>query len=137
MIRRPPRSPRTDTLFPYTTLFRSSPLPGLYIVATPIGNLGDISARAAAVLARADLIAAEDTRVTAPLLSHLGLRLKMTPYHAHSDERPRADPVSRLVDQVVVLLSPAVTPLFSDPRHILLPLPPPSAALRCGIVCVF
>ena len=50
----------------------NSPLPGLYIVATPLGNLGDISARAAAVLARADLIAAEDTRVTAKLLSHLG-----------------------------------------------------------------
>src|SRR3546814_14735939 len=99
MIRRPPRSTRTDTLFPYTTLFRSmpdstmskSPLPGLYIVATPIGNLGDIGARAAAVLARADLIAAEDTRVTAKLLSHLGLRIKMTPYHDHSDERTRAD----------------------------------------------
>ncbi|MDP3783590.1 MAG: SAM-dependent methyltransferase, partial [Sphingopyxis sp.] len=53
----------------------NSPLPGLYIVATPIGNLGDITARAGAMLARADLIAAEDTRVTAKLLSHLGLRV--------------------------------------------------------------
>src|SRR3546814_6235557 len=82
-----------------------SPLPGLYIVATPIGNLGDIGARAAAVLARADLIAAEDTRVTAKLLAHLGLRIKMTPYHDHSDERARADLVARMADNVVVLRS--------------------------------
>src|SRR3546814_9797676 len=54
-----------------------SPLPGLYIVATPIGNLGDIGARAARTLASADVIAAEDTRVTAQLLSHLGLRVPM------------------------------------------------------------
>jgi len=92
-------------------------LPGLYIVATPIGNLGDISARAAAVLARADLIAAEDTRVTAKLLSHLGLRIKMTPYHDHSDERARADLVARMADEVVVLVSDAGTPLISDPGY--------------------
>src|SRR3712207_8249216 len=67
MIRRPPRS----TLFPYTTLFRSLP-PGLYIVATPIGNLSDLSPRAASVLASADLIAVEDSRVTAKLLNHIG-----------------------------------------------------------------
>src|SRR3546814_180192 len=91
-----------------------SPLPGLYIVATPIGNLGDIGARAAAVLARADLIAAEDTRVTAKLLAHLGLRIKMTPYHDHSDERARADLVARMADNVVVLVSDAGTPLISD-----------------------
>jgi len=94
-----------------------SPLPGLYIVATPIGDLGDIGARAAAVLARADLIAAEDTRVTAKLLSHLGLRIKMTPYHDHSDERTRADLVARMADQVVVLVSDAGTPLISDPGY--------------------
>ena len=92
-------------------------MPGLYIVATPIGNLGDISARAAAVLARADLIAAEDTRVTAKLLSHLGLRVKMTPYHDHSDERARADLVARMADEVVVLVSDAGTPLISDPGY--------------------
>lgn len=92
-------------------------MPGLYIVATPIGNLGDISARAAAVLARADLIAAEDTRVTAKLLSHLGLRIKMTPYHDHSDERARADLVARMADEIVVLVSDAGTPLISDPGY--------------------
>ncbi|SNS79780.1 16S rRNA (cytidine(1402)-2'-O)-methyltransferase [Sphingopyxis indica] len=95
----------------------NTPLPGLYIVATPIGNLGDIGARAAAVLARADLIAAEDTRVTAKLLSHLGLRIKMTPYHDHSDERARADLVARMENQVVVLVSDAGTPLISDPGY--------------------
>ncbi len=92
-------------------------MPGLYIVATPIGNLGDISARAAALLARADVIAAEDTRVTAKLLSHLGLRVPMTPYHDHSDERVRAALVERMASEVVVLVSDAGTPLISDPGY--------------------
>jgi 16S rRNA (cytidine1402-2'-O)-methyltransferase len=94
-----------------------SPLPGLYIVATPIGNLGDISARAAATLASADVIAAEDTRVTAKLLSHLGLRVPMTPYHDHSDERARAALVARMENEVVILVSDAGTPLISDPGY--------------------
>ena len=94
-----------------------SPLPGLYIVATPIGNLGDISARAAATLASADLIAAEDTRVTAKLLAHLGLRVPMTPYHDHSDERARAALVARMESEIVVLVSDAGTPLISDPGY--------------------
>ncbi len=94
-----------------------SPLPGLYIVATPIGNLGDITARAAATLARADVIAAEDTRVTAKLLSHLGLRVPMTPYHDHSDERIRTALVARMTNDVVVLVSDAGTPLISDPGY--------------------
>ncbi|WP_067182573.1 16S rRNA (cytidine(1402)-2'-O)-methyltransferase [Sphingopyxis granuli] len=94
-----------------------SPLPGLYIVATPIGNLGDITPRAAALLARADVIAAEDTRVTAKLLSHLGLRVPMTPYHDHSDERARAALVARMETDVVALVSDAGTPLISDPGY--------------------
>jgi 16S rRNA (cytidine1402-2'-O)-methyltransferase len=94
-----------------------SPLPGLYIVATPIGNLGDISPRAAATLAAADVIAAEDTRVTAKLLSHLGLRVPMTPYHDHSDERARAALVARMEREIVVLVSDAGTPLISDPGY--------------------
>ena len=92
-------------------------MPGLYIVATPIGNLGDISARAAATLAAADVIAAEDTRVTAKLLSHLGLRVPMTPYHDHSDARARAALVARMEREVVVLVSDAGTPLISDPGY--------------------
>src|SRR3546814_5776713 len=63
------------------------------------------------------LIAAEDTRVTAKLLAHLGLRIKMTPYHDHSDERARADLVARMADNVVVLVSDAGTPLISDPGY--------------------
>ncbi|NIJ35810.1 16S rRNA (cytidine1402-2'-O)-methyltransferase [Sphingopyxis panaciterrae] len=92
-------------------------MPGLYIVATPIGNLGDISARAAATLAAADVIAAEDTRVTAKLLAHLGLRVPMTPYHDHSDERTRAALVARMADEIVILVSDAGTPLISDPGY--------------------
>ena len=92
-------------------------MPGLYIVATPIGNLGDISARAATTLASAGVIAAEDTRVTAKLLSHLGLRVPMTPYHDHSDERTRAALVARMSQEVVVLVSDAGTPLISDPGY--------------------
>jgi len=92
-------------------------LPGLYIVATPIGNLGDIGARAAKTLAAADVVAAEDTRVTAKLLSHLGLRVPMTPYHDHSDERTRAALVARMESEVVVLVSDAGTPLISDPGY--------------------
>ncbi|MBL9070280.1 MAG: 16S rRNA (cytidine(1402)-2'-O)-methyltransferase [Sphingopyxis sp.] len=99
------------------SIITHSPLPGLYIVATPIGNLGDITARAAATLAAADVIAAEDTRVTAKLLSHLGLRIPMTPYHDHSDERTRGALVARMADEVVVLVSDAGTPLISDPGY--------------------
>lgn len=92
-------------------------MPGLYIVATPIGNLGDITPRAAKTLASAGVIAAEDTRVTAKLLSHLGLRVSMTPYHDHSDERTRAALVARMEQEVVVLVSDAGTPLISDPGY--------------------
>lgn len=117
-----------------------SPLPGLYIVATPIGNLGDIAPRAAKTLASADVIAAEDTRVTAKLLSHLGLRVPMTPYHDHSDERTRAALVARMEREIVVLVSDAGTPLISDPGyklvrdaraagHLVTTLPGPCAAI--------
>ena len=90
---------------------------GLYIVATPIGNLGDVSARAADVLARADLIAAEDTRVTAKLLRHLGLKRPMMPYHDHSDEAARARLIARMATGSVALVSDAGTPLISDPGY--------------------
>lgn len=99
------------------SIISKSPLPGLYIVATPIGNLGDIGARAAATLASADLIAAEDTRVTAKLLAHLGVKVPMTPYHDHSDERTRAALVARMEQEIVVLVSDAGTPLISDPGY--------------------
>ncbi|MBX9813646.1 MAG: rRNA (cytidine-2'-O-)-methyltransferase [Proteobacteria bacterium SG_bin5] len=90
---------------------------GLYIVATPIGNLGDLSPRAAQVLAAADLIAAEDTRVTARLLQHLGVKRPMTPYHDHNADAVRPGIVARLGREVVALVSDAGTPLISDPGY--------------------
>jgi 16S rRNA (cytidine1402-2'-O)-methyltransferase len=89
--------------------------PGLYIVATPIGNLGDLSPRAADVLARADAIACEDSRVTGGLLRHIGIKRPMIPYHDHSAERVRDDLVARLGQQAIALVSDAGTPLISDP----------------------
>ncbi len=89
---------------------------GLYLVATPIGNLGDISRRALDVLRRADRIACEDTRVTRKLLSAEGIATPVTTYHDHSGARERR----RLLDAVaageaVALVSDAGTPLVSDP----------------------
>jgi 16S rRNA (cytidine1402-2'-O)-methyltransferase len=92
-------------------------LPGLYIVATPIGNLGDISKRAADILGAADLIAVEDSRVTAKLLRHLGIKRPMMAYHDHNADRMRPGLIARLSSQVVVLVSDAGTPLISDPGY--------------------
>ena len=91
--------------------------PGLHIVATPIGNLGDLSERAAETLRRADRILVEDTRVTAKLLHHIGARVPMTRYDDHSsaDERDRI--VAKLGEQAVALVSDAGTPLISDPGY--------------------
>ena len=91
--------------------------PGLYIVATPIGNLGDLSARAADVLARADVIAVEDSRVTAGLLRHIGVTRPMTPYHDHNAEGVRPGLVARMGTEAVALVSDAGTPLISDPGY--------------------
>jgi len=90
--------------------------PGLYIVATPIGNLGDLSARAADVLARVDLIAAEDTRVTGKLLKHLGISTPMVAHHAHNEAQGAARLVERLAQgSRIALVSDAGTPVISDP----------------------
>ncbi len=89
--------------------------PGLYIVATPIGNLGDLSPRAAQVLAGADIIAVEDTRVTAGLLRHIGTKRPMTPYHDHNAEHVRPQLIARMAGEIVALVSDAGTPLISDP----------------------
>jgi 16S rRNA (cytidine1402-2'-O)-methyltransferase len=91
--------------------------PGLYIVATPIGNLGDLSPRAAAVLAGAGVIAVEDSRVTAKLLHHIGIKRPMVPYHDHNAEGVRPGLVARMGSQAVVLVSDAGTPLISDPGY--------------------
>jgi len=91
--------------------------PGLYIVATPIGNLSDLSPRAADILARADLLAVEDSRVTAKLLAHLGVKRPMTAYHDHNADRVRPDLVARMAAEAVALVSDAGTPLISDPGY--------------------
>jgi 16S rRNA (cytidine1402-2'-O)-methyltransferase len=88
---------------------------GLHIVATPIGNLGDLSPRAADTLRRADRVLAEDTRVTAKLLAHIGAKVRMTRYDDHSSEAERERLVSRLADEAIALVSDAGTPLISDP----------------------
>lgn len=91
--------------------------PGLYIVATPIGNLGDVSARAIAVLGAAAVVACEDTRVTGGLLHHLGLKRSMLAYHDHNADRVRPGLIARLGGEVVALVSDAGTPLISDPGY--------------------
>jgi len=91
--------------------------PGLYIVAGPIGNLSDLSPRAAEILRAADVVAVEDTRVSARLLRHAGSDRPMVPYHDHSDERVRARLIERMGNEAVALLSDAGTPLISDPGY--------------------
>ncbi len=91
--------------------------PGLYIVATPIGNLGDLSPRAAATLSGADAIAVEDSRVTGKLLRHIGIKRPMVPYHDHSGEHVRAGLIARMASEAVALVSDAGTPLISDPGY--------------------
>jgi 16S rRNA (cytidine1402-2'-O)-methyltransferase len=89
--------------------------PGLYIVATPIGNLGDLSPRAADILLNADLVAVEDSRVTAGLFRHLGKKGRMTPYHDHNADAVRPGLVARMSSEAIALVSDAGTPLISDP----------------------
>lgn len=115
--------------------------PGLYLVATPIGNLADTSLRALAVLARASLIAAEDTRHSQKLLSHFNIKAELTPYHEHNAERERPKLLERIAaGDAVALISDAGTPLVSDPGYKLVrealeaglmvtSIPGPSAAL--------
>jgi 16S rRNA (cytidine1402-2'-O)-methyltransferase len=115
--------------------------PGLYLVATPIGNLSDISLRGLSVLARAQLIAAEDTRHSKKLLSHFGIGGELTSYHEHNAAKERPRLLARLRAGVsVALISDAGTPLVSDPGYKLVrealdeglmvtSIPGPSAAL--------
>ncbi|HEX7853021.1 MAG TPA: 16S rRNA (cytidine(1402)-2'-O)-methyltransferase [Sphingobium sp.] len=91
--------------------------PGLYIVAGPIGNLSDLTPRAAEILRLADVVAVEDTRVSAKLLRHAGSERPMIPYHDHSDERVRQRLIERMAGEAVALLSDAGTPLISDPGY--------------------
>jgi 16S rRNA (cytidine1402-2'-O)-methyltransferase len=89
---------------------------GLYLVATPIGNLRDITLRALEVLAAADLIACEDTRVTRKLLDRFAIATPLTPYHDHNAAEARPKLIARLAEgSAIALVADAGTPLVSDP----------------------
>ena len=93
------------------------PLPGhLYVVATPIGNLADLTERSRALLAAVDLVACEDTRTTGALLTRLGVRRELFPYHEHNEREAAAELARRLAAGAsVALVSDAGTPGLSDP----------------------
>lgn len=91
--------------------------PGLYIVATPIGNLGDVSRRAIEVLSGCAVVACEDTRVTGKLLHHLGIKRPMRRYDDHASDAAREKLLGDMMAMPVVLVSDAGTPLISDPGY--------------------
>src|SRR5262245_52424923 len=92
--------------------------PGLHLVATPIGNLRDITLRALETLAAADLIACEDTRVTRKLTGRYGIGTPLTAYHEHNAESVRPKLLARIAaGEAVALVSDAGTPLISDPGY--------------------
>jgi len=115
--------------------------PGLYLVATPIGNLGDITLRALATLVQADVLYCEDTRHSGVLLAHFSIARTMRPYHEHNAERQRPRILAELAaGKSVALISDSGTPLVSDPGykvvrealdagHQVMSLPGPSALL--------
>jgi 16S rRNA (cytidine1402-2'-O)-methyltransferase len=115
--------------------------PGLYVVATPIGNLADVTLRALSILAGVDLVLCEDTRVTRKLLDRYGLRPALLAYHEHNAAAVRPRVLARLDARAsVALVSDAGTPLVSDPGyklvaaaiaagHRVIPVPGASAAL--------
>lgn len=119
--------------------------PALYIVSTPIGNLGDITVRALETLAGASVIACEDTRVTGTLTHRFGLKTPLMPYHEHNADRQRPKILETLErGEAVALVSDAGTPLISDPGyrlvrdvveagHKVIPIPGASALLA-GLV---
>ena len=92
--------------------------PGLYLVATPIGNLADITLRALATLARADVIYCEDTRHSRTLVAHFGIHRPLRPYHEHNAEEQRPRILADLERGArIALISDAGTPLVSDPGY--------------------
>jgi 16S rRNA (cytidine1402-2'-O)-methyltransferase len=120
----------------------------LYVVATPIGNLGDVTARALEVLAKVDLVAAEDTRVTGRLLAAKGLRKPMLSYRAPVERRALPRLLGALADGDVALVSDAGTPTVSDPGqklvaaaweagHTVVAIPGPSAVAAAVSVAGF
>ncbi|MEM1198450.1 MAG: 16S rRNA (cytidine(1402)-2'-O)-methyltransferase [Pseudomonadota bacterium] len=122
--------------------YSATPLqPGLYVVATPIGNLGDITIRALATLAAADVIYCEDTRISRRLTERYGISTRLSPYHDHNGDKVRPEILAQLeAGAAVALISDAGTPIVSDPGYKLvrasldrgfdvIPLPGPSAPI--------
>ena len=144
---RPVDQPTTDVFANSSDGITTSKLAaGLYIVATPIGNLGDITLRALEVLNSVKLIACEDTRHTGKLLTRYGIRTRRTAYHEHNAQRARPA-LLRLLQggNAIALVSDAGTPLISDPGYRLvseaiaaqisiIPVPGPSAPLAALVV---
>ncbi|WP_068081922.1 16S rRNA (cytidine(1402)-2'-O)-methyltransferase [Novosphingobium rosa] len=91
--------------------------PGLYIVATPIGNLGDITMRGVEILRGVSAVACEDTRITGRLMQHLGLKQRLIRYDDHADENAREKLLALMSAEPVALVSDAGTPLVSDPGY--------------------
>jgi len=120
--------------------------PGLYLVATPIGNMGDITLRALELLKKADLILCEDTRISGRLMARYGIDRPLRAYHDHNAARIRPEIINQLQQgATVALISDAGTPLISDPGYKLVrdaaaadilvsALPGPSAALAALIL---
>jgi 16S rRNA (cytidine1402-2'-O)-methyltransferase len=133
-------SERTFTLAGHL-LTAPKPVPGLYLVATPIGNLGDITLRALETLAGVDIIACEDTRITRRLTERFGISGLLKPYHEHNAAQARPKILERLAQGAsIALVSDAGTPLISDPGfklvrevyaagHPVIALPGPSSVL--------
>src|SRR3954467_12930481 len=123
-------------------LIAPKPAPGLYVVATPIGNLGDITLRALETLAGVDIIACEDTRITRRLTERYGITAVLKPYHEHNAALARPKILERLAQGAsIALVSDAGTPLISDPGfklvrevsaagHRVIALPGPSSVLN-------
>lgn len=115
----PSPTPRPATYTAFGLKAEAEPLaPGLHIVATPIGNLRDISFRALATLAAADGILAEDTRTSKTLLAHYGISTQLYAYHEHNAEQMRPKILAKLREgSKLALISDAGTPLVSDPGY--------------------
>ena len=121
----------------------------LYVVATPIGNLGDISARATAILREVDVVLCEDTRVSGKLLSALAIRKPMMSYHEHSDARRTHEVVTEMLEgKAMALVTDAGTPGVNDPGGVLvaaaakvgidiIPVPGPNATVAALSICGF
>jgi 16S rRNA (cytidine1402-2'-O)-methyltransferase len=145
--RRPVTENRGGVFTAFGLAAEAEPLPhGLYVVATPIGNLKDVSFRALATLAAADAVLAEDTRVTKTLLAHYGITTPLIAYHEHSNDAVRERMIHRVREgQALALVSDAGTPLVSDPGYKLVqaaiaeglpvtPIPGPSAVTTALVV---